>query len=157
MPNSPSMPTVEVAANAIFRPGLVLTVYNPRWGAFTLPMTKRRRWKDPTLRTGVRTERWRDAAIREAADLLGRTLVLSEFPTLLMRTEEYQQSDRSGEWKSYDFRVFRMQLQPNERLRDGVIAEWVCPEDAMEGKVRPVSPTTVYILLQLKRKGLLGA
>ena len=58
------IPIVEVAVTVFCQPGLVLTVYNDKWGSFTLPMTKRRRWEDPSLRGGVKTEAWRDAAIR---------------------------------------------------------------------------------------------
>ena len=148
-----SIPIVEVAVNVIFRPGLILTVYNDKWGAFTLPMTKRRRWQDPTRSRGIRNEPWRDAAVRAATELLGRTFAPSELPSLLMKVEKaYQQSDRDGIWKEYRFQVFSMNLHPNERLLDNVTAEWLDPGDILDGKIRPVSETAQFILLQLRAK-----
>src|SRR5437868_6979168 len=38
------LPAVDVAVTVIARGALLLAVYNPSWGAFTLPMTKRRQF-----------------------------------------------------------------------------------------------------------------
>jgi len=63
------LPVVETAAVLIVRDGAILVVLNDRWGAFTLPMTKRRSWAAPNVKdTGERVEEWEDAAVRVAAD-----------------------------------------------------------------------------------------
>ena len=50
MTDKPDFPEVDVAVALIVRRERILTTYNPRWGAFTLPMSKRRSWNDPNVR-----------------------------------------------------------------------------------------------------------
>ena len=77
---SADIPRGRLAAVAITRGPEYLTVFNGKWGVFTLPMTKRRTWSDPRVPASDHEEEPLDAAIRAAAEALGRPLAPYEFP-----------------------------------------------------------------------------
>jgi len=139
---------VEVVVNVITKPGLVLTIFNEKWGAFTLPMSKLRKHHDPLNPEDVWIEDRLDAAIRVAGELRGRTFTKGEFPKYLYTTTEMRQSDRTGEYKLYTFHVFQMDLHPNERLRENLIVEWLEKDSILTDSVFPISPTAKFILEQ---------
>ncbi len=79
------LPVVDVAACVISCQGKILIGFNSKWGAFTLPTTKRRSWEDANAAKGsVREEDWDDAAVRAAAEWLGQTLTVT--PELLTQS-----------------------------------------------------------------------
>lgn len=136
----------------IARGGLLLAVFNPSWG-FTLPMTKRRQWQDPSISEGVRKEEWVHAAARVAAELLGRTLAPDEFPKQLAEIKQYQQSDADGIWKIYELQIFGLKFRDKDKLASGVVAEWCKPKEF--GERQPISGTARYIVSELSSKELL--
>jgi hypothetical protein len=143
-----TFPLVEVAVVLIVRRGQILTDYNPRWAAFTLPMSKLH--DRPAIRAGdasVREEPL-DAAIRAAVEVLGRPLPPDGLPRpLRIEVGPYQQSDRDGAWKRYTFHVFALPVTEGVEPMEGHAAAWLTP-----GKFqthRPVSPTAVHILSRI--------
>ena len=143
-------PHVEVAVAVITRGNRVLVVYNPLWGSFTLPMTKRRQWDDPTTTGGTKHEEWRDAAARAAAEVLGRTFTAKELPEEAdLGPVEFQQSDRTGEYKRYHFQVFKITLAEDVKLVDGTIAALLSRVEILDKKRAPVSPTARLLLKRL--------
>ena len=110
--NTPPFPEVRLAAVAITRGPEFLTVFNPKWCAFTLPMTKRRVWTDPEVPAADHEEDPLHAALCAVAEVLARPFAPFEFPgpVELVELQPFQQSDRDGVWKLYRFDVFRMEL-----------------------------------------------
>ena len=140
---------VEVVAVLLTRNGHVLTVFNPRWGAFTMPMTKRRTWNDPAA-GGRRDEAPQQAAVRAAAEALGKPLPPGQWPQRLeVDVEPYQQSDRDGLWKRYTFHVFWLPLDgpladAQPRPWDNAAFVWVSAEEIQSWE--PVSLTARHVL-----------
>lgn len=145
---------LDVAVTVIERGGLLLAVYNEKWSSFTLPMTKRRQWKDPEVPGVVTDEEWIDAAARAAAEWLGRTSTTD--PKHLSDTvPEFHQSDRDGRWKHYRFQVFQVSLEEGREPRSGAVAEWLTPEQFLDEERRPISPTARYLIGKLKGEAIL--
>lgn len=145
MAEKTEFPLVEVAVTLITRGDQILADYNPKWGSFTLPMTKRRTWIDPAVAKNHHEEDWLDAAARATVEWLGRTCE----PTLLLKDlGEYQQSDRDGTWRRYQFRIFRVPVQGETALVPGAIAEWLTPAEFQSR--RPISPTAQYLIAKLQ-------
>jgi len=146
-------PFVEIATTLVCCGGKILSVYNDRWGAFTLPMSKRRRWQDPrTKEEAERVEDWDDAAVRVAAEWLGHTL--TDKPRLLTDLAEFQQSDRDERWKRYHVQVFQVDAQNEKAVAPNRIVEWLLPDQIVDEERRPISPTARYIISELKLKGI---
>ena len=146
------LPVVETAAVLIVRDGAILVVFNERWGAFTLPMTKRRSWAAPNVKdTGERVEEWEDAATRVAAEYLGATL--TQIPTFMAELAEFQQSDRDAEWKRYHLRAYRLDVDSDTVARGRAVSEWLTADELLEENRRPLSPTTRYIINELRLQG----
>ncbi len=155
-PNSPTSdlaewPLVDVAVTLIERDGRRLAVFNPGWSAFTLPMTKRRRWQDPRTSEATREEEWVDAACRAAAEWLGRTFTTE--PEFLTELPEWQQGDRTGEWKRYRFRIYRLMLPAGEDVRPGAVCEWLSTDEWLDPVRRPISTTARHLLSHLRESG----
>ena len=142
-------PKVDVAVAMIACGEKILAVHNPKWGAFSLPMTKRRKWRGPPVRPGAKDEEWQMAASRAAAEVLGRTLAPEELPQPLDQVFEYRQNDADGIWKFYNLHIFKMRLpKPPASLGFGVVAEWLTVEQ-LHQRV-PVSSTVRYLLKELE-------
>ena len=141
---------VEVAVIVIWKSAMVLTIFNDKWGAFTLPMSKLRKHYDPLNPSEVHIEDRMDAAIRVAGELRGRTFAKNECPKYLKTTTEMRQSDRTGEFKLYTFHVFEMSMYPDEKLRESLIFEWLQKQEILNNTVFPVSSTAKFILEQIK-------
>lgn len=147
------LPLVDVAGVLITSGDKVLAVYNEKWGAFTIPLTKRRSWKDPGAeKDQERVEDWEDAALRAASEWMGRTT--TQVPEHLGDVAEFQQSDRDAQWKRYRVQAYRIQLDEDASLPAGKIAEWLTVDELLDEKRRPVSPTARHVVaeLRLKRK-----
>lgn len=172
MSDEPQFPVVEAAVTLIERGGTLLAVYNPKWSSFSLPMTKRRRWEDPQVPTGVTQEDWVDAAARAAAEWLGRTSTTQ--PALLTSTipggpaamqpgpakgiRRYFQSDRDKKYKEYRFQIFQVSLAAGAPLRAGATAEWLTAAEFLNDDRRPISPTARFLIRELQAvAGFTGA
>ncbi len=144
---------VEVVATLLVQGRKILAVFNPCWGAFTLPMSKRKKFRDPSLSRTILPEDWARAAARVAAEVLGHTFAPGEFPKPLCEITDYEQSDADGVWKLYGIQVFGLKLSEGIKLAPGVIAEWLTVADFKERE--PISRTARFVLGRLEEKELL--
>ncbi len=148
MNKTPPIPAVDVAVTVIRRGGKVLLCLNPKWAAFTLPMTKRRSWQDPNIPKAHREEKWIDAAARAACECLGRSFTVE--PILCAELLEFLQSDRNGIWKRYGFQVFEIPWPEGEEVRSSVAVEWLTPQEILDESRRPISETARHIIARLQ-------
>jgi hypothetical protein len=147
MADDPGVPCLEIAVVLIVQEGRVLGVYNPKWGSYTLPMTKRYSWQDPNMVDGVHVEDWDDAAVRAETECFPGTRL--DAPSFLLEIPEYQQSDRDGAWKRYRFRVHRRELADNPAPRAGLNIEWLTPDEWLDVNRRPISKTARDVIRQV--------
>lgn len=146
-------PTVEAVAVVIAQGSNILAVFNPRWGAFTLPMSKRKQFLDRTISEAAKPEEWDRAAARVAAEILGRSFTRKEFPKPICEIKDFEQSDADGVWKLYTIQVFGLKLSESVKLAPGIVAEWT---PAADFKVRePVTHTVRFIIDRLEEDKLL--
>lgn len=139
-----SCPTVEAVATVLADGPKILAVFNPRWGGFTLPMSKRKQFRDSSVSAVTRTEEWACAAARVAAVVLGRSFMMDEFPRPLCEIKDFEQSDADGVWKLYTIQVFGQAVAGDVRLAPGVVAEWLRPEDFQQRE--PMTRTVRFVL-----------
>ncbi len=143
---------VDVAVALIKHRGCVLAVYNPKWGSFTLPMTKRRQeHEDPAVHRPKPEEGWTDAAIRAASEWLGRTMTAE--PEFLCDIPKFDQTDHDGVWRRYSMKVFVLALEAEPDLAHGANTEWLTLEDLADEKRRPISPTARRVASELTKEG----
>ncbi|MBM4040913.1 MAG: hypothetical protein FJ290_20630 [Planctomycetes bacterium] len=143
------LPEVEVAVALITCDKKILAVYNPAWAAFTLPMTKRRQWKDPNIKGGVRVEDWRHAAARAAGEFLLQTI--ASFPDEpALEVDAFRQGDREGVVKLYHYKLYRVAVTEGTPLVPGLRSEWLTWVDLQNPNREPISPTARELL---KRHG----
>jgi len=133
------VPSVDVAVALIVSGDRILTVYNPLWSAFTLPMTKLHRWTHPTDPDKSTVEAWPDGAVRAAAEWLGRTL--TTVPKEIADEPGYEQGDRTGEWKRYHFKVFRFDFDAEPDLAGGAVVEWLTKAEIINPDRKPIAKT----------------
>lgn len=145
--------SLDVAVTAIRRNDLILAGFNPAWGAFTLPMSKRRQWAMPDDPQMVRWEPWEEAAVRNVVEWFGHTLL--DEPRFLLEVREFRQSDRDLVVKEYNFQVFTVTSPEGEALVDGAIAEWLTVEQFLDVRRRPISPTARFLIGELQKNKLL--
>ncbi|MBI5388312.1 MAG: hypothetical protein HZA90_26910 [Verrucomicrobia bacterium] len=146
--------TVEVAGTIIACEEQMLVFNNLKWGAFTFPFTKLRRWQDPNFGLGFRQEEPQAAAIRAASEILGHTFAETEWPRLQHEVTEYRQSDADGIWKLYHLHLFGMTLPAKPpTLGAGLQTEWLTVAELRARK--PVSSTVRYLLACLEEQGKL--
>jgi len=141
MSEGSGIPRVEVAVVLLMHDGRVLTPYNRKWGAFTLPMTKRRHWEDPNVQGGELAEAWDHAAYRAAGECLGRTLIETLEPVGEEEEVRFRQSDRNGKFKFYIFHVYRLAFDAPPALAPGVPADWLTREEILDEQRHPISKT----------------
>jgi hypothetical protein len=148
MPSGTHPPHVEVAVALIRDGDEFLMVYNPNWEAFSLPMTKRRRWEDPdeSVRT-VHEEPWADAAARAVVECLGRTVSFPAEP--LLEITNLERSGRTREWKRYHLHIHQVKLSDSPKIVDGLAIEWLTKEEILDPCRRPISPTAREVIRQL--------
>jgi len=143
------MPLMDVAVALIMKGDRILVVYNEKWGAFTLPMSKRRTWTDPSSKEGgERVEDWEDAAIRAATEWTGCTS--KNAPEFLLDLAEFQQSDRDAKWKRYHLEVFKVAVGDDLEIPSGRVTEWLEADDIVDEERNPISPTARHIVAELK-------
>ncbi len=149
------LPLVDVVASVMLAEGRLLTVYNQKWGAFTLPTTKRRVWKDDNAVEGAaREEGWDHAATRAAAEALGCTLTVE--PGELGELPEFQQSDRDGAWKRYRLQAFLFKHDSIPDVHPVRVHEWLTPDQILDEARRPISPTARHVVSELQLRGVLS-
>ncbi len=140
-------PDVYVKAVAITRSGSILTVFNERWGSFTLPMSKTRTWADAENPKVTIKEDAEVTAIRATVEALGHPLAKHQIPKrhAVHTLDPFNQSGRDGEWKCYHIEVFHLELDPSDIPRPigGAPLAWMTLEQ-MEA-LEPVSDTALYI------------
>jgi hypothetical protein len=146
-------PTVEAVAVLVAQGDKILMVFNPRWGAFTFPMSKRKEFRDPTVSQAGRPEDWSRAGARVAAEVLGRSFAPGEFPKLLCEIKEFEQSDVDGVWKLYSIGVFGLEAPAHCQVASGITAEWLRPSD-FQGR-EPITHTARFIISRLAETGAL--
>ena len=145
------MPLLKVVVTLVSSGDRILAVYNDKWGAFTLPMSKRRIWKDASGQE--QTEEWFDAAIRAGAEAFGRTMIGK--PKFLVDVAEFQQSDRDDKWKRYQLQAFQIVVEENAPLPHARSAEWLTADELLDEERHPISPTARYIVSELRVAGII--
>jgi hypothetical protein len=143
---------VEVVATLLMQGRKIFLLFNPRWGAFTFPMSRRKFFKDSAVSEAARPEALACAAARVAAEVLGRTFPPDGFPTPLLEIKDFEQSDADGKWKLYTIHVFTLKLSEGVRLAPGVIGEWLTPKELQTRE--PVTHTARFILKRMEEQGL---
>jgi len=146
MTEKPQFPDLKVAVVLVVHGGRILVVFNDKWGAYALPMTKRRVWNDPNAAGGKRVEEWIDAAIRARTECVPGTSTIA--PVFQLCIPEYQQSDRDGEWKRYEFHVFKTALANPYAVGPGGRTEWLTPAELLNPQRCPISKTARDIVRQ---------
>jgi hypothetical protein len=146
-------PTVEAVALLLTQGEKTLAIFNPNWGAFTLPMSKRKQFRDSVVSHAARPEDWGRAAARVAAEVLGRSFAPNEFPKALCEIKDFEQSDADGVWKLYTIQVFSLQLEEGTALTPRGVTEWMSVAD-FKGR-EPVTHTARFLFDRLSEKGLL--
>jgi len=145
------MPLVDVAATLITHGDRILAVYNPKWGSFTLPMSKRRSWENVAAKEkAVTIEDWEDTAVRAAAEWLGCTV--TQKPEFLLEAAEFQQSDRDAKWKRYRLQAFKVTVDDPAAVQGGN-CEWLSVDELLDENRRPISPTARYVIAELRLEG----
>ncbi|MBM4148397.1 MAG: hypothetical protein FJ224_05085 [Lentisphaerae bacterium] len=153
-PGSRLLKMVDLSVALVRRGDEVLTCYNDKWGAFALPMSKRREIKDPNARDDAgRLEDGTDAAFRAAAEWMGQTLV--DTPPMIMDMAEFQQSDRDSVWKRYHLQVFEFRVEDDYETHPARVVEWLTPDEILDEGRRPISHTTRHVINELRSKSLL--
>jgi hypothetical protein len=139
-------PLTDVAVSVLTdKEGRVCLPWNDGWGAFALPMTKRRRGE------GI-LEPERQAALRAAAEAMGVPCKIGDRLTMLL---EQLVSERDHRTKRYTYRVYRAQTHPPDanRARIHPPAIWLTPNDAFSGDCGPITQSSLDILSHVVYRG----
>jgi hypothetical protein len=136
---------IDVVATVIYCQGELLTISNPNWGAFTLPMTKLRT-RPLGLTDATRWELGEEAAVRNVAECLGITSV--DPPLLLADFGNLSQSDRSGQVNHYVFQVYGFPVD-GQQVGPGITAQWLTTAEILNPHRQPVSPTARELVKSL--------
>jgi hypothetical protein len=152
--NESNGPDIQVAVALVKCGPQILVNYNPRWGAFCLPMTKRRQWEATNNRSGATVdEEWSDAAARAAGEALLQTFLLVPKP-ILVPEGRVQQSGADLAMKCYHFQVFKVIVDPNALIVAGARVEWLSADELKDKHRQPISPTTRWLIEQLSDEHL---
>lgn len=151
--------SVFVAAVLVTWGEHILSVFNPKWGEFTLPMTKQRKLVD-TETAFTTLEPWKNAAARAASEALGvifcpeghdgaqcESILSLPFEQRLI-TARIAQSDRDGEIKAYQFHIYELPFVDNDRpqMVPGSVTTWLTSEQILDTNLRPISFTARSIV-----------
>ncbi|OWK43752.1 hypothetical protein [Fimbriiglobus ruber] len=140
-------PVIEVAVVLITDPRgeRLLADYNPDWGGFTLPMTKRRNPGHADEPWAQEAESPLAAATRAAVEVLGRPLPPDRLPVPLpFELPPWEVSLRDGGWKRYTRWPFALVADGTPHPLPGHVALWLTPAEFE--KYEPISPTVSQIL-----------
>lgn len=153
MANQSPFPEVHVAVALVVRDGRLLVIWNPSWSCFTLPMTKVRRRFRVDGSPDADSETARVAAIRAAAEAVGRPLEPSLLPAAAEKLELQpynHRSGRDGQWKRYTREVFAFRVHDVTSPHGGAAHAWLTPDEART--LQPISPTVEEIVNHLDAK-----
>lgn len=149
------LPDVDVVVTVIHRGEHILLVSNSNWKAFTLPMTKLRRWPYGAEPAPGRAEDPVDAAMRNVGECLGTTSITEPKHWLGKdKLVELTQGDRESASKRYVFHVFGFAAESAD-LAPGVCGQWLRVDEVLDEQRRPISPTARYIVRQLQAQAKL--
>lgn len=151
--SSPQIESVEVIATVLVQGPHFLSNFNPRWGAFTFPMSRRKGFLEKTVSLAATPEPLDRAAARVAAEVLGCTFPPEAFPKFLCDVKEFEQSDADGVWKLYHIHVFGLELPPGTDPVRSVVTEWLTAEQLKTRE--PVTHTARVLLRELAAAGKL--
>lgn len=152
--SDPMYPQVEASVVVISNDaGLILLDFNPRWGVFTLPVSKRRTLQPGGPSATPASESWHDAALRAAAEVLGQPFPPSALTETPDYVEPFTQSGRDCVMKRYEYRVFAMPWATPPQPVPGHVAVWV-DRAAASLKVPPFGPLspTVHKVLTARQR-----
>jgi ADP-ribose pyrophosphatase YjhB (NUDIX family) len=138
---------LQVAVTVITQGKNALLVWNPSWGAFTLPMTKVRTLQLGLIHGVQRGETWEHAALRNVGECLGQTS--TQEPRLLVDIDDLLQSDRTGAGNHYHFQVFWLPVEAAP-VRTGPTGQWLPPTEIINEDRGPISPTARLIMSRLR-------
>jgi hypothetical protein len=145
-------PDVYVRVVAITRGESILTIFNEKWGGFTLPMSQMRKRPDARNPQELVEEDPETTAIRVMVEALGRPLASDERPRrhAVHTLDPFIQSGRDGIWKCYHYEVFQFELSPDEvpKPYGGVPMAWMTPEEMKT--LKPVTTSAIYIVTAMK-------
>ena len=141
---------IDVVVTAIYCDDKVLVVHDGDWGGFTLPITKQRRWPPGFDGTEDRWETGSDAAMRNVGRCLGASFPRP--PGLLGDVKDVRQRSPTGEINEYRFQVFGFRID-KPRIGEGVVGEWLTPDQILNPKRRPISPTARTLVDKLNEFG----
>jgi len=148
MGNDTGIPTFKVAVALVMdRSRRILWTFNPNWGAFALPMTKRRN-------VGDDFEPAAHAAARAAAEVLGVPVRIGACWGAL---PELKVSGRDGSVRRYAYEVIRVGPEPDFASaieRPGLL--WLNVEQAFSADYRPpLSSSSLDVVTKLILEGRL--
>jgi len=142
--------TIDVVVTVIYCDDKVLVVHDGRWGGFTLPMTKQRRWPPGFDGTDDRWETGSDAAMRNVGQCLGESFPRP--PGLLGDVKDVRQRSPSGVINDYRFQVFGFRVDKRQ-IGAGVVGEWLSADQILNPKRRPICPTARTLVDTLQDYG----
>lgn len=123
--------------------GRVLMTWNPRWGGFTLPMTK--------PEDGRPAEAVERAAVRAAAEVVGRP-VRRVNGTKPRTTRDLLRSARDAEVKNYVYAVVPVELHPDFAGHAGR-GFWAAPDRLACGDYHPTTDSVLPLVAELREWG----
>lgn len=139
-------PLVEVAAALLLdaRGEKLLLDHNPNWGGFAPPMTKVGTLPGPTPKSAPGPESPLAAAVRAAAEVLGRPILPATLRPLPGDVPPFARSGRDGAWKRYRFHLFVRAVDFPPAPLPGHAAVWLTPAEVATHD--PVTPTARHLL-----------
>ena len=143
---------IDVVATVISCKDSLLLVFNDKWGAFTIPMTKlRHRPLGPQARR-TQWELGADAAMRNVGECLG--ISTGQTAGLMADVGDIRQSERNGQINHYHFQVYGFQTD-RQQAAAGVTANWLTPDEILDPTRSPISPTARALVERLGEIALL--
>jgi hypothetical protein len=124
--------------------GRFLLDFNENWGSFAFPMSKQHELPATVPGGTVTVETSLGAALRAAAEILGRPLPPASLKPLPVEMPPYNQSGRDGKWRRYSFHLFGLTIKFAPGPVSGHSAVWLTRAELETAE--PISPTVRKIL-----------
>ena len=138
-------PLVEVSVVVIAdETGRILLDFNESWNSFILPVSKRHLLPSADHHKTDEMEAPLDAAVRAAAEVIGRPIDPMALTVMDVDIPPWNQSLRDNKWKRYTYRVFKMTVTEPPKPVPGHVAVWATQEEIRT--YGPISPTVRLIL-----------
>ncbi len=137
-------PQVLAAVAIIIHDRKILSTYNPKWGLFTLPMTK---VKDTFINADgyvdATPESWVSSASFAAGEHLGPDHGIT--PEYLMIVDDFMASGRDKQTKRYTLGVYKFAAQ-SEDLPDSEGRQWITATQFMNEVAPLMSKTALRVI-----------